>query len=74
MGMWVGRGRKARAAYGSDGPSVHMVSEGSGIALVPGALAINPSEAGPYTCPLNTRRPGCAGSMPSSRAGRRSSW
>ncbi len=33
MGMWVGRGRKARAAYGFDD-----------IALVPGALTINPSE------------------------------
>ena len=31
MGMWVGRGRKARAAYGFDD-----------IALVPGALTINP--------------------------------
>src|ERR1700732_441541 len=33
MGMWVGRGRKARAAYGFDD-----------IALVPGALTIHPSE------------------------------
>src|SRR5258705_13344653 len=33
MGMWVGRGRKARAAYGFDD-----------IALVPGAVTINPSE------------------------------
>src|SRR5213592_2595175 len=33
MGMWVGRGRKARAAYGFDD-----------IALVPGALTINPNE------------------------------
>jgi len=33
MGMWVGRGRKARAAYGFDD-----------IALVPGSLTINPSE------------------------------
>src|SRR5437899_3304042 len=33
MGMWVGRGRKARAAYGFDD-----------IALVPGALTVNPTE------------------------------
>jgi IMP dehydrogenase len=33
MGMWVGRGRKARVAYGFDD-----------IALVPGALTVNPSE------------------------------
>src|SRR5438552_10236071 len=33
MGMWVGRGRKARAAYGFDD-----------IALVPGALTVNPNE------------------------------
>src|SRR6266536_55012 len=33
MGMWVGRGRKARAAYGFDD-----------IALVPGTLTINPNE------------------------------
>src|SRR5215510_12913738 len=33
MGMWVGRGRKARAAYGFDD-----------IALVPGAVTINPAE------------------------------
>src|SRR5688572_27151510 len=33
MGMWVGRGRKARAAYGFDD-----------IALVPGAVTINPNE------------------------------
>src|ERR1700752_5117670 len=33
MGMWVGRGRKARVAYGFDD-----------IALVPGALTINPNE------------------------------
>src|SRR5207244_2158275 len=33
MGMWVGRGRKARAAYGFDD-----------IALVPGALTVNPAE------------------------------
>ncbi|MGH7333800.1 MAG: GuaB3 family IMP dehydrogenase-related protein [Candidatus Rokuibacteriota bacterium] len=33
MGMWVGRGRKARAAYGFDD-----------IALVPGALTMNPNE------------------------------
>src|SRR5882724_11454532 len=33
MGMWVGRGRKARAAYGFDD-----------IALVPGSLTINPNE------------------------------
>src|SRR5919106_985844 len=33
MGMWVGRGRKARAAYVFDD-----------IALVPGALTINPNE------------------------------
>ena len=33
MGMWVGRGRKARAAYGFDD-----------IALVPGSLTINPTE------------------------------
>jgi len=33
MGMWVGRGRKARAAYGFDD-----------IALVPGSITINPSE------------------------------
>jgi IMP dehydrogenase len=33
MGMWVGRGRKARVAYGFDD-----------IALVPGALTINPDE------------------------------
>src|SRR5260370_40822927 len=33
MGMWVGRGRKARAAYGLDD-----------IALVPGALTVNPNE------------------------------
>ena len=33
MGMWVGRGRKARAAYGFDD-----------IALVPGTVTINPNE------------------------------
>jgi IMP dehydrogenase len=33
MGMWVGRGRKARAAYGFDD-----------IALVPGAVTVNPNE------------------------------
>jgi IMP dehydrogenase len=33
MGMWVGRGRKARIAYGFDD-----------IALVPGTVTINPSE------------------------------
>src|SRR5256885_8221165 len=33
MGMWVGRGRKARAAYGCDD-----------IALVPGALTVKPNE------------------------------
>ena len=33
MGMWVGRGRKARVAYGFDD-----------IALVPGTVTINPSE------------------------------
>src|SRR3989442_5114255 len=33
MGMWVGRGRKARAAYGFDD-----------IALVPGALTVNPAD------------------------------
>jgi IMP dehydrogenase len=33
MGMWVGRGRKARVAYGFDD-----------IALVPGTLTINPSD------------------------------
>jgi IMP dehydrogenase len=33
MGMWVGRGRKARVAYGFDD-----------IALVPGALTVNPTE------------------------------
>src|SRR5687768_13351527 len=33
MGMWVGRGRKARVAYGFDD-----------IALVPGAVTVNPSE------------------------------
>src|SRR4029453_19353974 len=49
MGMWVGRGRKARAAYGFDD-----------IALVPGSLTINPSEvdiswdlcAPPYQSPI----------------------
>jgi len=34
MGMWVGRGRKARIAYGFDD-----------IALVPGTVTINPNEA-----------------------------
>jgi IMP dehydrogenase len=33
MGMWVGRGRKARVAYGFDD-----------IALVPGAVTVNPNE------------------------------
>ena len=33
MGMWVGRGRKARAAYGFDD-----------IALAPGVITINPNE------------------------------
>ncbi|MBI4560565.1 MAG: IMP dehydrogenase, partial [Candidatus Rokubacteria bacterium] len=33
MGMWVGRGRKARIAYGFDD-----------IALVPGTVTVNPSE------------------------------
>src|SRR4029077_12901489 len=33
MGMWVGRGRKARVAYGVDD-----------IALVPGTVTINPNE------------------------------
>src|SRR5260370_20969862 len=33
MGMWVGRGRKARAAYGFDD-----------IALAPGTITINPNE------------------------------
>jgi IMP dehydrogenase len=33
MGMWVGRGRKARIAYGFDD-----------IALVPGAVTVNPNE------------------------------
>src|SRR5256712_1813024 len=33
MGMWVGRGRKARVAYGFDD-----------IALVPGTVTINPNE------------------------------
>ena len=33
MGMWVGRGRKARVAYGFDD-----------IALVPGAVTVNPAE------------------------------
>src|SRR5947207_6492172 len=33
MGMWVGRRRKARAAYGFDD-----------IALVPGVLTVNPNE------------------------------
>src|SRR2546426_8677457 len=33
MGMWVGRGRKARVAYGFDD-----------IALVPGVVTINPNE------------------------------
>ena len=33
MGMWVGRGRKARAAYGFDD-----------IALAPGAITVNPNE------------------------------
>ena len=33
MGMWVGRGRKARIAYGFDD-----------IALVPGAVTVNPDE------------------------------
>jgi hypothetical protein len=37
MGMWVGRGRKARAAYGFEG-----------LALIPGAPTINPSEVGVY--------------------------
>ena len=34
MGMWVGRGRKARVAYGFDD-----------IALVPGTVTVNPNEA-----------------------------
>src|SRR5439155_27165495 len=33
MGMWVGRGRKARVAYGFDD-----------IALVPGTVTVNPNE------------------------------
>lgn len=33
MGMWIGRGRKARAAYGFDD-----------VALVPGTVTINPNE------------------------------
>ena len=33
MGMWVGRGRKARVAYGFDD-----------ISLVPGTMTINPNE------------------------------
>src|SRR5438046_9846292 len=33
MGMWVGRGRKARVAYGFDD-----------IALVPGTVTLNPNE------------------------------
>ena len=33
MGMWVGRGRKARRCYGFDE-----------IALVPGSVTINPNE------------------------------
>ncbi|MFQ5896652.1 MAG: GuaB3 family IMP dehydrogenase-related protein [Candidatus Methylomirabilia bacterium] len=33
MGMWIGRGRKARVAYGFDD-----------IALVPGAVTVNPNE------------------------------
>src|SRR3990172_8512122 len=33
MGMWVGRGRKARIAYGFDD-----------IALVPGTVTVNPNE------------------------------
>src|SRR5437867_375038 len=33
MGMWVGRGRKARVAYGFDD-----------IALVPGTITVNPNE------------------------------
>ena len=33
MGMWVGRGRKARRCYGFDE-----------IALVPGSITINPNE------------------------------
>jgi len=33
MGMWVGRGRKARVAYGFDD-----------ISLVPGAVTVNPNE------------------------------
>src|SRR5437867_11768364 len=35
MGMWVGRGRKARVAYGFDD-----------IALVPGTVTVNPTEVG----------------------------
>jgi hypothetical protein len=51
MGMWVGRGRKARAAYGFDD-----------IALVPGALTVNPNEvdmssaAAGSTCPSSPPR------------------
>ena len=44
MGMWVGRGRKARVAYGFDD-----------ISLVPGALTINPSEVD-ITWDLSGRR------------------
>ncbi len=33
MGMWIGRGRKARIAYGFDD-----------IALVPGTVTVNPNE------------------------------
>src|SRR5689334_3242158 len=36
MGMWLGRGRKARRAYGFDE-----------IALVPGNVTINPNEVDP---------------------------
>ncbi|MEK7880019.1 MAG: IMP dehydrogenase, partial [candidate division NC10 bacterium] len=44
MGMWVGRGRKARIAYGFDD-----------IALVPGGVPVNPNE-GDISWELSGRR------------------
>jgi len=52
MGMWVGRGRKARVAYGFDD-----------IALVPGTVTINPNvcnsvvESSLAWLPCNTTSP-----------------
>ena len=68
MGMWVGRGRKARVAYGFDD-----------IALVPGALTVNPNEVDiswelcghRYALPIIAPMPASAGARTASARGLR---